>query len=533
MTLAKDLLQQQSSLESARSTWEQHWAEIAPLVLTRQDDFFNERRQEGERRTKEKFDDTASLALERGSAAIESILAPRGQMWHGIKVPDAIAGDREAQIWAEDLTKFLFKKRYETKANFASQFHETIMSLLAFGTGVLIVEDIVGFGVRYKSSHISEHYIMENAKGVIDTDYRKYRLTARQAAQRFKERTPEKVLKCLEKEPNKKMDFLHVVMPSNGEDTDMEFVSYHVSVEDAQLIDVGGFDYMPYIISRWNTAPNEVYGRSPAMTVLSEIKMLNAMRKTDLKARHMAIDPPILAADQHTIRRFSLQSGKINYGSLDANGTPLVRPYRNDVNIPASNDGIQQSREFINDAFFVTLFQILVDNPQMTATEVLQRAQEKGALLSPTAGRQLTELMGPMIEAEIRIYDNYGVFEDDGILPMPESLKEQGGAIDIEYTNPITKMQQSEEALNTERVLQALIPFAELGVLEKVDFNEYAEIMRRANNAPAKLFKSPEQIQQEEEAKAQQQAMQQMIEGAAPVAGAMKDLAQAEKLSRE
>ena len=35
----------------------------------------------------------------------------------------------------------------------------------------------------------------------------------------------------------------------------------------------------------------------------------------------------------------------------------------------------------INDAFLVTLFQILTETPEMTATEVIERTREKGALL--------------------------------------------------------------------------------------------------------------------------------------------------------
>lgn len=46
---------------------------------------------------------------------------------------------------------------------------------------------------------------------------------------------------------------------------------------------------------------------------------------------------------------------------------------------------------------FITLFQILVDNPQMTATEAMLRAQEKGQLLAPTAGRIQAEFLGTLI----------------------------------------------------------------------------------------------------------------------------------------
>lgn len=534
MSLARDLIQREARLRSDRANFEHHWAEIAPLVLPRQDDFFDERRQAGDRRTRNKYDDTATLALERGSAAIEGILIPRGQMWHGIQLPEELDDDYEAQLWAEDLTKFLFRNRYAVKANFASQAHEFIMSLLAFGTAVMSVEDITGFGLKYRNSHLSEHCILENARGLIDVDYRRYRLTAKQAYEKFKENTPEKVMDCLEKEPHRKMEFLHVVMPDVENDTDFPFVGYHVSVEDNELIAIGGFKSFPYIVSRWVTAPNETYGRSPAMNVLSEIKMLNQIRKTDLKARHNAVDPPILAADQMTIRKLSMKAGAINYGTVGADGRPLVMPYNSGGRIDVSNDVIQQSRQIINDAFFVTLFQILVDTPQMTATEVLYRAEEKGMLLSPSAGRQMSEWLSQMVAREISLYEDYGIFEDDGLLPMPESLKELGGSFEISYSNPLTQMQNAGEGSATERTIQSLIPAAQIdpSVLAPVDWAQYGDIIRKANGAPTRLFKSPEVIAQEKEQQAQAQAMAQMAQAAPQVAGAVKDIAQAEALNR-
>lgn len=533
--IASEFIRKLEKMNGDRSTFENHWDEVARLVLTRQDDFQNKHQTPGQRRGKDKYDDTAPLALERGAAAIEGILIPRGQQWHTIGLPEELLEDHEANVWAEDLTDFLFRKRYSAKANFASQAHEYIMSLLAFGTSVMAVEDIVGHGVRYKNLHLSENHIAENNLGNIDTNYRRYKLTARQAKEKFGDNAPPCVEKALEKEPMRELEFLHVVLPDEDGATDMPFASYHISVEDNTLIDVGGFRGFPYIVSRWVTAPNEIYGRSPAMTVLSEIKMLNQMRKTDLKARHQAVSPPILAADQATIRKLSMKPEKINYGTLDAAGNPLVRPYNTGNNIPVSNNGLEESRQVINDAFFVTLFQILVESPAMTATEVMQRAQEKGTLLSPTAGRQLSEFLSPLIEREISIYESYGIFEDDEILEMPESIKEREGEFEIEFTNPLTRMMGAEDGLATERTVQAMLPMAQLdpSILAPIDWKEYANIIRKANGAPTSLFKSDEQLEAEQAAAQEAQAMQQMIEAAPQVAGAVKDISQAQAMDRE
>lgn len=536
MGLVQDLISKQASLESDRANFEQHWQEAAELVIPRHETFFEGRPVQGEKRGRKKFDDTATLALDHGAAAIEGVVSPRGQMWHGIGLPEAIEENQEAQEWADRLTHFLFKKRYSAPSNFASQLHECYLSLLAFGNCVMSVEDMMNGNIRYKANHIKEHYFMENQYGRIDVDYRKYTLSARQILQKFGDKAPEKVKTAFEKEPSRKFDLLHVVMPDEDNESGFRYVSYHVCIESQEIIHIGGFSSFPYIISRWTTTAGETYGRGPAMSVLQEIKMLNAMRKTDIRARNMAVDPPILAADQHTVRKFSMKPNAINYGTLDANGNPLVRPYQTGVNIPTSNDGMDQSREFINRAFFLNLFQILVETPAMTATEVLQRAQEKGQLLTPTAGRQMSELLEPIIMREISIYDEgYGVFEDGRPLELPSVVKEMGGEFEVKYTNPLSKMQLAEEALGVERTIQSLLPLAQIDptILERVDWKEYSDIMREANGAPAKIFKTEEELEAEREMKEQQQAMMMAAEAAPQVAGAVKDLAQAQSYAEQ
>jgi hypothetical protein len=545
--IATEMIDLQQGLEKDSATWASHCQEVAQYVFPRQDEFFKSSRTEGEKRMQKIVDPTACLALEKFAAAMESMLTPRSSKWHGLRHPDdRINEDQEASKWYDDLTDVLFSLRYSPRANFASQQHENYMSLGAFGSNVLAVEEMPGRGILYRSHHIAEHFFMENAHGKIDRDWRKYKLTAMQAMEKFGEECPPAIKKAAEKEPNTKFDFLHCVIPNDERNPYKEgkagwaFSSYHISFEGKKLLArPGGYRSFPFMIGRYVTAPGEIRGRSVAMTALPEIKMLNEQRKTDLRARHKAISPPHLAADPHTVRKVNLAPDHINYGMLDANGNPLIRPYGNDARIELANDTIMQSREFINDAFLVTLFQILVDSPQMTATEVLQRAQEKGALLSPTMGRQQSEYLGPMIEREISILDAHGYFTDEGPLPMPQIIKDakenSEDDIMVEYSSPLSRMQKTEEALGTERTIQSLIPLAQFvpDILDNVDFDQYVDIIGTANGAPAKLFKKDEDKQATRDSRAQQQQMAMMAEAAPSVAGSIKDIAQAQSFSQQ
>ncbi len=538
MGLGAEIIRVQESLAADRATFEAHWQEVAPLVLSRQDNFFNETSPQGEKKADKKFDDTATLALERFAAAKESVRTPRAAKWHKIiPLDDKLLEDKSVMNWCDKYTDFLFKMRYRPAANYAKQQHECYMSDGAFGTSVLIVEDRVGSGALYKSSHIAEHYLMENMHGIIDRDYRRYKLTALQAAEKYEE-LPPIIMNTLEKEPHQTFEFIHCVIPDEDNETKgMKYKSIHVAVEGQMLLKLKnrpamtGYKTFPYIVDRHLTAPNEVYGRSPAMNALSEIKMLNAMRKTDIRARHMAVDPPILAADQQSIRRFSMKPNAINYGTIDMAGNPLVRPYQTGGRIDVSNDGIEQSRQFINDSFYVTLFQILIDQPTMTATEVLQRAQEKAALIAPVMTH---DTLGQLIERETSIYEEYGIFEDGQPLELPPALKESGGAFGIEYTSPLAKAQRAEEALATERTVQAMLPLAQIdpSILAPIDWQEYAEIMRQANGAPSRLFKSKERLMAEEQAKAAQQEAMMVAQALPQVASSVKDIAQAQSYAQ-
>ncbi|MDR8581931.1 phage head-tail adapter protein, partial [Klebsiella pneumoniae] len=150
------------------------------------------------------------------------------------------------------------------------------------------------------------------------------------------------------------------------------------------------------------------------------------------------------------LQPFKMMPGALNFGGMNRDGKPLALPLNTATDFSVAMTLAEQKRQTINDGFFITLFQILVDNPQMTATEAMLRAQEKGQLLAPTAGRIQAEFLGTLILREIDIaYQN-------GLLPEPpEQLKEIGGEYDIEYPSPLVRLQMSEEASGIMNVVNA------------------------------------------------------------------------------
>ena len=530
-----EILRRQEKMATDRAVFDQHWREIAERILPRAD-YFRVNRQPGDKHTERVFDATANLALERFAAAMESMLTPRTQKWHKLKAIDPdLNEDPEVKAWLDQATQILFNVRYAPKANFASQANEAYMSLGAFGTGGVFVDEAVGMGIRYRSVHLSEMYIAENHQGVIDTVFRKFPMTVRQIAQRFGTKNlSEKLKGALAKTPDQNFEILHAVMPNQDmqygrkDYRGMAFSSCYVELDGRTVLSEGGFRSMPYAIGRYVTSPKEIYGRSPAMTVLPDIKMLNEMSKTVIRAAHKIVDPPLLLQEDGALQAFDMRPSALNFGGVNEQGQQLVHPLVTNARVDIGLEMMDQRRQVINDAFLVTLFQILVDAPSMTATEAMLRAQEKGALLAPTMGRQQSEFLGPMIERELDILARAGALP-----PMPQALMDAGGIVDVEYVSPLNRAQRSEDGVAILRTLESVTPLAQIdaGVLDVFDPEAIARELADINGVPAKVLRTPDQVKALKDAQAQAAQAQQLLAAAPVVSSSVKDMAQAQALA--
>jgi hypothetical protein len=533
---ANEIIREHELMAGDRGVWEDHWREVAERVLPRENWFNAVQQTPGEKRTQKVFDSTAGLALERFAAAMESMLTPRTMKWHKLTTDDAaLMEDQAVQSYLDEVTNILFKIRYSPRANFASQVHENYMSLGAFGSGALFIDDIVGFGIRYKSIHLSEIYFSENHVGMVDKVHRKFEMTARQAAEKWGvDNLPEKIRVSLEKNPEQKFEFLHCVKPNEERNTrrrdfrGMPFSSYYICLESRTMMSESGYQSFPYAISRYVTAPKEIYGRSPAMTVLPDIKMINEMSKTVIRAAHKIVDPPLLLQEDGVLQAFNTRPGALNYGGVDDQGRQVVQPLQTGARVDIGMEMMEQRRRVINDAFLITLFQILVEAPNMTATEAMLRAQEKGALLAPTMGRQQSEMLGPLIERELDILSRSGVLP-----PMPEALAERGGEVGIEYVSPLNRSQRAEEGVAILRTLESVVPLAQIDPSVMMIFNPemIARELAEINGVPAKILRSKEEVEAMKAQQAEQAEMQSLLQAAPIAANSAKTLAETAALS--
>jgi hypothetical protein len=541
---ADQCIREQEQLASNRGIFEGHWREVAERVRPTQNMFQMQQRPMGGKRNEKVFDSTAPLALPKFAAAVISMTMPATQKYQAITVDDEqLEEDAEVSRYLEGMRDLIFKVRYSPRAEFQSQTGEVMLDVGAFGTSPLFIDDDVGNSIQYKSFPLAECFFGEDHRGRIDTNHRRFQWTAHQAASKFGvDRLPEKIKQAYEKEPHgPRFWFLHCVRPNpeikaRAKDyRGMPFWSCYIAQEERHIIDEGGFRVFPYAVTRYETAPREVYGRSPAMAVLPSIKSLNEMKKTKLRAAHLVVSPPIMLSDDGSLQAFNLRPNALNYGAIDDQGRPRAMPFNSGAKIDIAREEMQDEREAINDAFFVTLFRILVEEPQITATEAMLRAQEKGQLLGPPMGRVQSGLLGPCTEREIDILHHAGVFERQ-LGPMPDKLREHfymGGEYHVRYEAPLNLAQQAGAGVGIMQTIQAIAPLAQLTpeVMLIFDPVKAARELARINGVPNKVLRSEKEVDDLKAQQDQAQQAQQLLAAAPVAAGAAKDMAQAASLA--
>ena len=448
-----------------------HWEEVSELVdpNSRNTFVFGNYNTPGMKKTDRQVDATGMMALERFAAICDSLLTPRNMRYQRLKAggvdSDYIMKDKKTREWFETATERLFYYRYQPEANFASQNNANYRSLGAYGNHAMFVDELDDpgtRGLRYCSVPLGELFFVVNHQNRVVGVVRWMRMTAYMAECKWPGQLPPPMQTALLQNSQEQwFDFLHVVVPRTDYDPQRldgkgkKWRSNYVCMTGKCMMRNkagswdNGYSTFPYAVGRYTQGPHEVYGRGWGMMVLPSLKTLNAQKRVFLTQGHKAAAPVYLSYDDGLVD-FSQRPGAMNPGGVSADGKPLVHALPvGDINI--SKEMMEEERNIINDAALVTLFQILVKTPQMSATEVIERANEKGILLAPTMGRQQDEYIGPMTDRELDRLSYMGLLP-----PMPPRLREARGSYHVVYDNPLSRLAKAQQSAGFMRTLESV-----------------------------------------------------------------------------
>ena len=522
--LSKSVLKRFDRLSAQRQNWETHWQEVADYMMPRKADV-TKTRSRGDKRTELIFDSSPLQAVELLAASLHGMLTNPSTPWFSLRFKDDMENEDEAKEWLESATDTMYAAF--NRSNFQQEIFELYHDLITFGTAAMYIEEDPDDILKFSTRHINEIYVAENDKGRIDTVYRKFKISARAAIQQFGSAVSMKVDTINAKDPYEEIEIVHAVYPRSDFDpkkqdkSNMPFESIYIEYSSGDELSVSGFREFPFVVPRYLKASHEIYGRSPAMTALPDVKMLNEMSKTTIKSAQKQVDPPLLVPDDGFILPVRTVPGGLNFyrsGTRDR-----IEPLNIGANTPLGLNMEEQRRNSIRNAFYVNQL-MMQQGPQMTATEVIQRNEEKMRLLGPVLGRLQSELLKPLIDRTFNIILRNNLFP-----PAPEFLA--GKDIEIEYVSPLAKAQKSTELSSIMRAIEILGSLSNVApVFDHINMDKLVRHLADIVGVPQKILKPQNELNAErQQAQAQQEQMQQMqqLQQVAEAGGKIAPLAKA------
>lgn len=473
------------------------------------------------------YDGTAPNALEELASALHSYLSNPAERWFELQLEgqNPWSQDPDVTTWLQVASDIIYSHYQREGSMINLALHEAYLDLGSFGTCVLNQEwDTDGDGLMFAARPLQMCYFTEDSKGRVDSVCRYFSWSIRQLKQEFGEPLPEGIMKYSD-DPDKLIDIVHWVGPRSDRDITKKdvknkpYASIWVSMSTHETLLESGYDSFCYAVARWTKLAGEAYGRSPAKKCLPDIKMLNQMERTILKAGQKQVDPPLILRNDAFMLPIKTAPGSLIFKE-DEEAT--ITPLETKGNLPWGEEKADQKRKFIQQCFYSDWIRMEKDNVEMTAYEVQDRRDEKLRLLAPIFGRITSELHGPMIARSYHLLNSHGK-----IPPAPRAIAK--AKLRVGYLSPAAQAQSSSKATILSRFLNDLAPMAQVNpdIFDAVDLDKAVQVYAVARGIPGIVLRSPEALVQLRKSKQQQQQMAQAAQTAEPMSKSVKNLADA------
>jgi len=510
---ADRIVAQMASMEGERESWETTWQEISDYIIPRKSGI-NTIEPKGEQRTIRLHDTTAIRANEKFASGLYGYLTPPGKKWFALEAENNdLQKIPEVRDWFSRVSDRMSRKI--NQSNFQAEIHELYLQIASFGTTCLYLEQDDKGELVFTDIPIGRYYIAEDQYGLVDTIYRRFPYTARQAVQRFgTEALPKAIVDIYEdadgKESQKQFIFIHAVEPRSNylpykkDNMNMPIVSAWVSKEFSKVVKESGYEEMPYFCTRYLKSNTEIYGRCPGTAHISDVRQINLMEKTIITQVEKIVNPPILIPDDGaTTYKFRTAPNSINYWKA-TNGANKPEPFviNNPGSLSFGEDKLEQKRNTIREAFHNDFFQAVTNaDKTMTATEVMEIIEEKIVSFSPTMGRMQDELYEPLLERVFNIMFRAGEFPE-----IPQGLLEDP-RFKVVYSGKISQALKMVENKATLQTLDQIVPYAEIKpeILDIYNFDNISRDIGINNGMVVDHFNDEAVVEQIRQGRAQQE----------------------------
>lgn len=527
-----------AQLRNERNSWVDHWSDLSDYMLPRRGRFLaansntTNETNNGSKKNNKIIDSTGTVAARTLASGMMAGITSPARPWFKLRASDRdLMQSSDVREWFEEVEQRMYQ--VFAKSNLYNALPQLYEELGVFGTSVMFEYEDFEDVVRFEVLTVGEYYIANSERLVVDSIYREFQMTVMQIFQKFckgDEAIAEKIMtkstfNLLKTgstevwvpvvhliEPNdtrlphsllaKNFKFRSVYFEGTAKGKDIKRSD---PADKNKFLRVSGFHEFPAMAPRWHVTGYDVYGRSPGMDALGDIKQLQVEQKRKAQAIDKQVAPPMVAPSTLKNSKISLLPGDVTFADLTgtAAGQAAFRPaFEVRFDLSHMTADITSTQDRVKDTMYSNLFLMLAqsDLRYMTAREVNERHEEKLLALGPVLERLHDELLDPLIVRTFNIMERAGL-----IPPRPQALKNQG--FQIEYISLLAQAQKQVATVSIETTLSftaaavQLDPKAAAVIDVRQAIREYAD----ARGAPVKILRTQEDLSKMDKAMQQQE----------------------------
>jgi hypothetical protein len=523
------LLTRWSALKSERSSFDAHWREISDYQQPRAGRFFVTDRNRGNKRHNHIIDSTAIFASRTLAAGMMSGMTSPARPWFRLEIADKQLMESFAvKSWLHQVAGLI--RAIFSSSNTYRALHSMYEELGLFGTACCVVRPDFENVMHLYPLTVGEYAIATNDRGVVDTVCREFQMTVGQVVEQFGLKNCSDTVRNLYNrgQYDAWIDVLHMIQPRRDREygkvdsTNMPFMSCYIeSGRDNwdKYLSESGFKKFPALAPRWVVTGNDIYGTSPGMECLGDVKQLQHQQLRKGQAIDYQVNPPLQVPSSYREAAKSRLPGGIFYVDNVGQTAGVRSAYEVNLNLQHLGVDIMDVRERIRSSYYADLFLMLANDRRsgVTATEIAERHEEKLLMLGPVLERLHNELLSPMIDLAFDYCTEAGI--------LPEAPRElQGMEIDVEFISVLAQAQRAVAAAGMDRLLGTVGQLAALKpeIVDKVDFDQVVDNYGEMFGVDPKVLVPDDQVAQIRAQRAQAMQAQQAAAAAPAVVDAAK-----------
>lgn len=529
-------------MDTERSPWVQQWSDLATYIKPQFGAFIQQttQTQKGAKSKKEILDNTPLFALRTCAAGMLGSLSSPTKPWFRLSSPKDAKDNRNIKDWLAESDERLRAGMH--KASLYGAFFSMYFDAILFGTSVMIVHEDHHNIARIETIPIGQYYLGSDHTSEINTLMRKFNMTVYQIVDRFGlDNVSDRVRQAWDNKNGLHLEVtvIQAIFPNKDynpqgkgkEKWEYCDVTWEEGQNNGKLLEYRGFREKPFFALRWSTLTGtEVYGESPAMDALPDIKMLQKLTKEKLTAAGKIVSPPLLAPTSLKDQPAMLIPNGITY-TADVVGGRMAPVYEVPYQIMSilQNDIDIVSRR-IAEAFYRNLWMLLdsLEGVQpRSQMELTQRQGERILGLSPTLQKIQAELHEGVIDRF------FSIMFLRGLLPEPppevvEMFAQAENDLKVEYISDLLVAQNAKDTIPIEQLFALVGNLAGVHpeVLDKIDFDKGVEQYGDALNVPSSLIRATDKADGIRQARQKQAQQQQMMEQGLAMTQGAKNLSE-------